>query len=61
MQIQNLKPGEDTATATLAWLVEALEYARSRGQSKAVGYLGEVADDIVFETEIAARRTSLVG
>ncbi len=61
MLIEGLTPEADNETATLAWLVGALEYARSRGQTKVVGYLEEVADDVVFETEIAARRTSLVG
>ena len=56
MQMQELKPGADTEQATLAWLVEALEYARSRGQTKLVGYLEEVADDVVFEVEAASRR-----
>ena len=50
-----------TETATLAWLVSALEHTRSRGQTKLVGYLEEVADDVVFEVEMAARRASLVG
>jgi hypothetical protein len=53
--------GKDTATATLEWLVEALEHARARGQTKLVGYLEEVADDVVFEVEMSARRTSLTG
>jgi hypothetical protein len=61
MQMQDLKPRADTETATLAWLVEALEYARSNGQTKVVGYLEEVAEDVVFEVEMVARRTSLVG
>jgi hypothetical protein len=61
MQMQHLKPRADTEKATLPWLVEALEYARSRNQSKVVGYLEEVADDVVFEVEMVARRTSLVG
>jgi hypothetical protein len=51
----------DTETATLAWLMEALEHVRSRGQTRVVGYLEEVADDVVFEVEMVARRTSLVG
>jgi hypothetical protein len=46
----------DEETATLVWLVSALEHARSRGQTKVVGYLEEVADDVVFEVEAAARR-----
>jgi hypothetical protein len=59
--IEDLTPEVDSETATLAWLVGALEHARSRGQTKVVGYLEEVADEVVFEVEMAARRTSLVG
>lgn len=61
MLIEGLIPNADTRNATLQWLVTALEYTRSRGQTKVVGYLEEVADDLVFEAEMAARRTSLVG
>ena len=61
MPTQNLIPGADEVSATLAWLVQALEHTRSRGQTKVVGYLEEVADDVVFEMELTARRTSLVG
>ncbi len=43
-------------TADLAWLVEALEYARSHGQTTVVGYLEAVLVDAVFEMEMAARR-----
>jgi hypothetical protein len=39
--------------ATLEWLVTALEYARTRAQTKVVGYLEEVADEVVFEVEAA--------
>jgi hypothetical protein len=46
----------DTDTATLEWLASALEQARAQGQWKAVGYLEAVADDVEFETEMAARR-----
>jgi hypothetical protein len=53
--------GEASEAATLAWLVSALEHMRSRGQMKLVGYLEEVADDVVFEVEMVARRTCLVG
>jgi hypothetical protein len=56
MLTEDLKPGADAETATLAWLVSALEHARSKGQTKLVGYLEEVADDVVFEVEAAARR-----
>jgi hypothetical protein len=48
--------GVDTDTATLAWLVSTLEHVRTQGQSKAVAYLEDVADDVVFEMESAARR-----
>lgn len=53
--------GVDTETATLAWLVGALEQARSQGHVRLVGYLEAVADDIVFELESAARRTQYKG
>ena len=46
MLTEDLTPGADAETATLAWLVSALEHARSRGQTKLVGYLEEVADDV---------------
>ncbi len=59
--MQDATPEAVTDTATLAWLAQALEHARSRGQTKTVGYLEEVADDVVFEAEMVARRTSLVG
>jgi hypothetical protein len=58
--IEDLTPEADSETATLAWLVEALEHVRSRGQTKVVAYLEEVADDVVFEVEMVARRASLV-
>jgi hypothetical protein len=53
----DLTLGADTGTATLAWLVSALEQARREGQCKAVDYLEAVLDDAVFEMEIAARRS----
>jgi hypothetical protein len=60
--IEGLTPEADSETATLAWLVDALEDARSTGLTKVVSYLEEVADDVVFETtEMVARRTSLIG
>ena len=43
-------------TVDLVWLVEAMEYARSNGQAKVLGYLEAVLDDAVFEMEMAARR-----
>jgi hypothetical protein len=59
--IEDLTQEAASETATLAWLVDALEHKRSAGQTKAVWFLEEVADDVVFEAEMAARRTSLVG
>ncbi len=46
----------DTEKATLEWLVEALVQARSRGQTKLVGYLEAVADEVVFEVEADRER-----
>ena len=48
--------GADTQTATLAWLVGALGWAREEGHERLAGYLEAVADDAVFEAEAAARR-----
>lgn len=48
--------GAHTDTATLGWLVSALEQARREGQWKAAGYLEAVLDDVVFEMESVARR-----
>jgi hypothetical protein len=56
MLMQDSMTGVDAETATLAWLVSALEHARTRGQMKLVTYLEEVADDVVFEVEAAACR-----
>ncbi len=53
--------GRDTEKATLEWLVEALEQARAGDQTKLVGYLVEVADEVVFETEWTATRASHPG
>jgi hypothetical protein len=50
----------DNDTATLEWLVEALEQARSQGQTEIVDHLETIAADMVFEMEIAARRASLL-
>jgi hypothetical protein len=58
MPKQDWKLEAATERATLEWLVEALEHARAREQTKVVGYLEEVADDVVFEVEAAARRSS---
>jgi len=50
----------DNDTATLEWLVEALEQARSQGQTEIVEHLETIASDMVFEMEMAARRASLL-
>lgn len=52
--------GADTETATLGWLINALEQAREGGNEKLVGYLEAVADDLVFEAESAAREGRVV-
>ena len=52
--------GVDTETTTLAWLVSALEQARTGSQVKLVDYLETIADEVVFEVEMAARRASLL-
>jgi hypothetical protein len=54
--VLDVRTRADTETATLGWLVEALEYARSNGQTRVVDYLEAVLDDVVFEVESAARR-----
>ncbi len=48
--------GTDAETATLVWLMGALERAREGGHERLAGYLEAVADDAVFEAEAAARR-----
>jgi hypothetical protein len=50
----------DNDSATLGWLVEALEQARSQGQAEVVDHLETIAADMVFEMEMAARRASLL-
>ncbi len=45
----------DAETATLVWLMGALEWAREGGHERLVGYLEAVADDVLFEAEAAAR------
>ncbi len=47
--------GIDYETATLAWLLGALGWAREGGHDRLAGYLEAVADDVLFETEAAAR------
>jgi hypothetical protein len=52
--------GVDDHTAALVWLVSALEQAYTQGQVKLIDYLEPIADDVVFEMEMAARRASLL-
>ncbi len=54
------KSGLDDDTSALAWLIVALEQARTRGQVKLVDYLETIADEVVFEVEMSARRASLL-
>lgn len=61
MPTQDLVAEGDENTATLAWLDSTLEHARARDQTKLVGYLEEVEDEVVFEVEMIVRRASLVG
>jgi hypothetical protein len=38
----------------LAWLAEALQRLRPEGQSKVVGYLEAVLEEVVFEMEASS-------
>ena len=53
--------GGETEKAAVKWLVEALEQTSSKGQTKLVGYLEEVADEVVFEVEAARGRGDMYG
>jgi hypothetical protein len=55
-----LKASMNNDSATLGWLVEALEHSRSQGQTEVVDHLESIAADMVFEMEMAARRASLL-
>jgi len=37
---------------SLAWLADALQQLRSEGQTKVVGYLEAVLEEVVFETKM---------
>ncbi len=39
----------DGTAVDLSWLMGALELARTQDQTRAVGYLEAIADDVVFE------------
>ena len=51
-----LMEGVDTHKVTLNWLSSTLEHTRTRGQTKLLGYMEAVLDEVVFEMESAARR-----
>jgi hypothetical protein len=40
----------------LSWLMGALEHARAQDQTKVMGYLEAIADDVIFEMESSANR-----
>lgn len=42
-------------TVYVVWLMRALEHACSQGQERTVDCLEAIADDVIFETESAAR------
>jgi len=50
----------DHDTASLVWVVDALGQAYTQGQIKLVDYLEPIADDAVFEVEMAANRAWLL-
>ena len=39
----------------LTWLAEALQRLHAEGQTKVVGYLETVSEEVVFETKTALR------
>ena len=41
---------------SVAWLEDALERAHAHGQMKALAYLEAIEEDVVFVTEVAAKR-----
>jgi hypothetical protein len=43
----------------LAWLAEALQQLSQEGQDKAVGYLEAVLEEVLFETKMPPRPSSL--
>jgi len=48
--------GTYEGSVDLGRLVEALEYARTHGQTRVLDYLQSIVDDVVFEMEMSARR-----
>ncbi len=41
--------------ACLAWLADALQQLRSEGQTKTVGYLEAILEEVVIETKMIPR------
>ncbi len=54
------KSGVDHDTASLVWVMSAMEQAYAQGQIKLVDYLEPIGNDAVFEIEMVARRASLL-
>ncbi len=46
----------DGTAMDLSWLMGALELARAQDQTKALGYLEAIADDVMFEMESSANK-----
>jgi hypothetical protein len=44
----------------LFWLASALDHVRSLNQTDVVDYLQSVADDLIFETKMAAHKAALL-
>ncbi len=54
-EARDVPAGTDDETATLLWLMGALERAREGGHERLAGHLEAVVDDAVFEAEATAR------
>ncbi len=57
MILSELATGAANETAVdLSWLMSALEHARAQDQTKVMGYLEAIADDVIFEMESSANK-----
>ncbi len=55
--MSELATGAANETAVdLSWLMSALEHARAQDQTKVMGYLEAIADDVIFEMESSANK-----
>ena len=54
-KLLDVPAGTDAETATLMWLMSALEWAREGGHERLASHLEAVADDAVFEAEAPAQ------